>query len=118
MRVPTRLGEEQTAVRLARVGPDGQLMPWATDGGARWKRWALSEVRLSGWRVPFGSSALPEHQAAVEAVRQDWGRFEQETTVLPLTEDGSGVWVGVLVRPDNGRTVSIRYSAAQGVEYE
>lgn len=118
VRAPTRLGEEQTTVRLARVRPNGTLAPWATTDGPRWMRWALSEVRLAAWRVPFGSTAAPEYAAAVEAARADWGRFEQEISVLPLVEREPGVWAGELTRPDNGRVVRVRYSAKLGVEFE
>lgn len=117
VRAPTRLGEEQTAVRLARVEAGGRLVPWARVDGPRWMAWALSEVRLAGWRVPYGSTATPEHAVAVEAVRADWGKFEQETTVLPLVEREPGVWLGELLRPDDGRMVRVRYSATRGVEY-
>lgn len=115
---PTRLGEEQSTVRLARVRPDGTLAPWATGDGPRWTRWALSEVRLSARKVPFGSAAPAEYAVAVDAVRADWGRFEQEIPVLPLVEREPGEWVGQLVRPDDGRVVRVRYSAERGVEFE
>ncbi|MHB1224474.1 MAG: hypothetical protein ACYC2G_10610 [Gemmatimonadaceae bacterium] len=116
----TRLGDEQTTVRLARLRPDGSLAPWATTDGPRWKAWALSEVSLRASRVPFGSAAAPEHTAAIEAVRGDWGKFEQEITVLPLMErEGEpGVWEGQLLRPNDGRVVRVTYSMERGMEYE
>lgn len=114
----TRLGDEQTTVRLAKLRPDGTLTPWATVDGPAWKAWALSEVGLRESKVPFGSVAAPEHAAAVEAVRADWGKFEQEISVLPLVEraGGSGVWEGELLRPRDGSVIRLTYSKERGVE--
>ncbi|HEU4628269.1 MAG TPA: CRISPR-associated helicase Cas3' [Gemmatimonadaceae bacterium] len=118
IRPMTRLGDEQTTVRLARVRADGALAPWAEVDGPAWKAWALSEVRLSAARVPFGSTPSARYQAAVEAVRGEWGRFEQEITVLPLLpRDGEpDTWDGALLKPD-GRLVSIVYTRAQGLGF-
>jgi CRISPR-associated endonuclease/helicase Cas3 len=116
VRPMTRLGDEQTTVRLARVRPEGALAPWAEVDGPAWKAWALSEVRLSAARVPFGSAASPQYQAGVEAVRGEWGRFEQEITMLPLLPRNGepDTWDGALLKPD-GRVVSIVYTRAQGL---
>lgn len=117
IKAPTRLSEEQTTVRLARVLQDGSLLPWSGAGGPPWIRWSLSEVRLAGWRVPFESTALPEYRKAIDTIRLDWGRFEQETIVLPLVQGEQGNWSGELVRPDNNRRIQLTYSMARGVEF-
>lgn len=116
----TRLGDETTTVRLARLRSDGTLAPWAEVDGPRWKAWALSEVRLAASRVPFGSTAAPEYAVAVDAVRADWGKFEQDLTVLPLLERSGepGVWQGELARPKDGRVARLTYSTERGMEYE
>jgi CRISPR-associated endonuclease/helicase Cas3 len=116
IRPMTRLGEAQTTVRLARRRVDGSLAPWATADGPPWKAWALSEVRLPASRVPFGSTAGGEFDAAIEVVRGEWGKFEQEITVLPLVEREPGTWEGALTRPD-GKLVALRYGAESGIAY-
>ena len=114
----TRLGDEQTTVRLARVRADRTLVPWATMDGPAWKAWALSEIRLSARKVPFGSTATAGYDVAVDAARAEWGRFELEITVLPLVESDAipGEWYGELVRPD-GREVAVSYSARDGLQF-
>ncbi len=114
LRVPTRLGDEQTAVRLARV-QGGRLVPWA-ESDAPWKAWALSEVRVRRTRIPPDVAVLPEFTGAAEAVRATWGRFERELPVLPLVERGAGMWEGELVRPD-GKPAQVRYSTALGLAF-
>ena len=111
LRVPTRLGDEQTAVRLARV--DGtRLVPWA-DSDAPWKAWALSEVRVRATRIPRDATVTGEFAAAAEAVRATWGRFERELPLLPLIERETGMWEGYLMRAD-AKPVWVRYSVALG----
>lgn len=113
----TRLGDEQTTVRLARLGSDGYLRPWRQDEGSARRAWALSEVKLAAHRVPFGSSSLPLHQDKVEAIRAGWGRFERDIPVLVLEpevgDDGRTEWVGGFVRP-NGELCRVRYSTEEG----
>jgi CRISPR-associated endonuclease/helicase Cas3 len=116
LRARTRLGDEQTTVRLARVMGGGELAPWSRDSNdPPWKAWALSEIRLSR-KVPRDAMADPLHDKAVAAVRGSWGRFEQEIPLLPLREEG-GVWVGRLLRPD-GKPIAVRYRGDTGLAYE
>lgn len=114
LRVPTRLGDEQTTVRLARVD-GGRLAPWAAAEPA-WKAWALSEVRLRRTRVPLDAAVRPEYAAAAAVVRATWGRWEQELPVLPLVEETPGVWRGELLRTARG-TVAVWYTPPQGVSF-
>lgn len=116
LRVPTRLGDLQTRVRLARVLPDLTLAPWCTDP-IPWKAWALSEVRLSARRVPAGSTEPAEFAEAARGVRTSWGRWEQEIPILPLVTHPDGRVGGVLVRPD-GTRVGVGYSPAEGLAYD
>lgn len=118
LRPMTRLGEDQSTVRLARVRSDGSLEPWESRAGSPRKAWALSEVRVSAARVPFGSMPPAAHWDAADAVRAEWGRFEQEITVLPLraVPGRSGVWQGELVRPD-GQAVQLCYSREEGLVF-
>lgn len=115
LRSQTRLGDAQTAVRLARVREDGTLAPWVDTDGPAWKAWALSEVRLSAWRVPTGSTAEARYDAAVVRARAEWGKWEQEITILPLVRAAADDR-GVLTRPD-GTYREFQYSAQNGLGY-
>lgn len=115
LRAPTRLSDPTTTVRLARVMADGVLAPWAQADGPSWKRWALSEVRLSSRRVPAGVDAESRYRPAVEAARTEWGRYERGLPVLPLIESAPGVWRGTLEAGD--RAVQLRYTTGEGLAY-
>lgn len=117
MRVPTRLGDLRTTVRLARVGGDGGLQPWVMSGdGAPWKSWALSEVSVSAYRVPSGSTTEVRYADAVERLRNGWGRFEQEVPVAVLQPVGDGAWRGMLATP-GARVITIHYTAHEGLSF-
>jgi CRISPR-associated endonuclease/helicase Cas3 len=58
VQVRTRLSDAQTTLRLAVVGTDDSLTPWAEDAGPPWKRWALSEVKVPMYRAPLGARPL------------------------------------------------------------
>jgi CRISPR-associated endonuclease/helicase Cas3 len=113
--VLTRLGDKQTVVRLARVGPGGALLPWA-EAGEPGKAWALSEVKLRAKRVPFASKPEQRFARAVAEVRAGWGRFEQEVPILPLVLSEAGGWCGSLLRPD-GRVVLMTYTTERGLAF-
>lgn len=120
IRPVTRLGDEQTTVRLARLRPDGYLEPWCQSDGSVWREWALSEVKLAAYRVPFGSSCLPEHQGLVESLRKGWGRFERDIPVLVLEpsseQSGEAEWRGEFVSP-RGKLSQVKYSVDDGFIY-
>lgn len=113
---PTRLGEADTTVRLARVTAAGDILPWARGSMPPATAWALSEVRLAAWRVPAGSSA-PRYSDAVDALRTGWRRHEREIPVLPLIEAGDGTWRGMLAKP-SGEAVGLTYSPAEGMRFQ
>jgi hypothetical protein len=104
-------------VRLARVLGDGTLAPWIESDGPAWKAWALSEVRLSRWKVPAGSTAEPRFDAAVQSARADWGKWEQKDPVLPLEPIGAGQFAGILHPPGAARPRRIVYHVARGLSY-
>lgn len=117
LRARTRLGEEQVAVRLAQV-QDDQLLPWHQDDAApEWKRWLLSEVKLSGRRISATAAPCGKWAPRVESLRQGWKRFERETPVLVLERDATGVLSGELPATSGIGVVSLRYSPDRGVEY-
>ena len=114
-RVLTRLGERQTTLRLAKIGPGGRLLPW-TEADESWKAWALSEVKVSAKRVPFASKTEQRYARAVAEVRAGWGRFEQDVPILPLVPSEAGGWYGSLLRPD-GRVVLMTYTTERGLTF-
>jgi CRISPR-associated endonuclease/helicase Cas3 len=118
MRVPTRLGQATTTIRLGRVQKSGAIIPWAAgETGPPWHVWALSEVRVLATAVPAGALPDSQHRGLVDALRAEWGRFEQEYPLLPLQEVEPGVWGGTLVSPDGGGTITFRYTSADGLSY-
>lgn len=70
-RTPTRLGEEMTTLRLARV-EDGRLEPWRPDPDPHCA-WALSEVAVRKYRVPDVLTAGVEDDPIVAF---DWPRAD------------------------------------------
>lgn len=115
LRVQTRLGDERNIVRLARVEVDGSLSPWAP-GESDWKAWALSEVAVRASGIPPGSTAPDQFTAAIQRVRSNWGRFEQERTVIPLTRSSDGVWVGE-ISAGSRSPVRISYTPDRGLAF-
>ena len=116
IRAPTRLGDPRTTVRLARARPDGGLDPWVQTDGPPWKSWALSEVNVSAYRVPAGSTAEARFADAVARVRAGWGRFEQDIPLLPLARLAPGAWVGTLTSLA-GNIRKIGYTDAAGLSF-
>lgn len=86
---PTRLGEEQVALVLARRTPAG-LVPWA-EGEASQRTWALSEVMLSRrrWQAAGGvDQSAPE----IFAAKADWPKWRRESDsviLCPVGDDGA-----------------------------
>lgn len=118
IRVPTRLGKEQTVVRLAHVMAGGGLAPWAdgdTGEDPQWKRWALSEVRVPARYIPGDADADPVFSAAVAAIRQEWGKYEQGVPILPLIMASDGAWAGRLITQQRDRAIQVVYSRGDGL---
>lgn len=114
-RVATRLSSGSHTVRLGRIEPGGRVVPWCGLSGPDWKRWALSEVRVSARRVPPSVQSPSELVRAVDEVRATWGRFEQDVPLLVLHPTERG-WSGQLSRTD-GKDVAFTYDAGEGLRY-
>ena len=120
MRVPTRLGDEQTPVRLARVTARGDVDPWFGGVAPEWKAWALSEVRVSSKRIPRSATAVMDdaRRARADAVRASWTTFEQDIPLVPLEWDAAGeVWRATLRVPERERPLALRYTTEAGLAY-
>jgi CRISPR-associated endonuclease/helicase Cas3 len=121
IRVPTRLGKEQTVIRLALVMPNGAMIPWAesvSPGDPPGKKWALSEVRVPALYIPSDAEADPSFSAAIANVRLELGKYEQDIPVLPLTVGEDGIWEGDLITRQNGRAIRVNYSGKDGLSVE
>ena len=111
---PTRLAEESRVLRLARLEA-GRLVPWLADPDPR-LAWASSEVTAYEHKLRGRHEPEPRWRALVEAARKGWGRFEDNTILLPLEEGDDGLCRGVLLNAD-GRRLELRYSTAAGLRF-
>ena len=102
-RFPTRLGEEEATLVLARRGPDG-LLPWWSDDGDSIRAWTLSEVRCNRERLP---GALPDQSAEdIARLKATWPRGKRDfLTLCPVSEDGA-ICEGLRYDPRWGLTFS------------
>ena len=115
LRAPTRLGEAQTTVRLARRALDGALEPWWREADTPWKCWALSEVRVYSTRIPPAATPVERDRRAVERLKAGWNQFEQDRVVVVLdaAPEVDGMWEGRLMT-DRG-PIWLGYSVAEGL---
>ena len=102
-RFPTRLGEEEATLVLARRELDG-LHPWWTDEEEPSRAWTLSEVRCTRRRLP---EALPDQSAEdIARLKATWPRGKRDyLTVCPVSENGV-ICAGLRYDPQWGLTFS------------
>ena len=117
IRARTRLSDEQTTVRLARVLENDTLAPWVESDGPAWKAWALSEVRVRAWKVPPGSRAESRFDAAIAGARDSWGKYERDIAVLPLIPDNAGGFQGKVLLPDADTVRRVGYDRKVGLSF-
>ncbi|MBK6781097.1 MAG: CRISPR-associated helicase Cas3' [Gemmatimonadetes bacterium] len=111
-RVPTRLGDAQTTLRLASLG-GGRVRPWVTHE-QEWRGWALSEVKVRAWKVPPDAKPDPRFAKVIAAARDAWGEYEQDIPVLVLEPSGENLWSGALLT-QRGKRVEVVYSREDGL---
>ena len=112
--MPTRLGEPQTQIRLARWR-DGVLRPWCD--GDDWFAWRLSEVAvLKRWVAAEAPPEEPALARAVESARREWPDRNDRSVLVPLNPagDGSNAWVGRAL-DGNGRPTTVLYGRESGL---
>ena len=102
-RFPTRLGEEEAMLVLARREPDG-LVPWWTHEKEPTRAWALSEVRCNRKRLP---TELPDQSTEdIARLKATWPRGKRDfLTVCPVSENGV-ICAGLRYDPQWGLTFS------------
>ena len=82
---PTRLGQDDATLVLARHGPTG-LTPWC-EADTPSRAWALSEVRCNRRRLPDGLPDQSTHEIA--DIKTDWTKGKREHLILcPVSGDG------------------------------
>ncbi len=111
---PTRLGEPQVTLRLARR-VNGPLAPWCDDPTA-FHAWCLSEVSVRASRVS-GVVEDPETAASLAALRAQWSRWDRDTLVLVLRPVNATTWQGRVV-DQRGAPCSVTYSRATGWSWD
>ena len=119
IRTPTRLEDRpSTTVRLALLR-DGHVVPYADDAeGASWRAWRRSEINVATHRL--GKEwHHPQHHAAVQTAKADWGRFEQDTVMVLLDEaDPDGALRGnALSGGERHREIQVIYDNKRGLRW-
>jgi len=115
VRTPTRLEEEETVTLRLALLRDGVVAPYA-QAEDRARAWALSEVSVARRRVTACPSP-PGLEAAVEAARSQWGRWEREATerlLLAVLEPEGASW-RLLARTKAGVAAVAYYDRSSGL---
>lgn len=100
---PTRLGEAQRILALARRTDKG-IQSWAADmADDDEHRWALSEVAVSLKRLAPFESAFPDNDLMIEEAIAGWPDWRKRTVRI------------VTVAPDGGIVPGLRYDARWGL---
>ena len=111
MRTPTRLGDAETTVRLARW--DGAtLAPWYPDSDFPWD---MSQVNIRSAKLfSEAESSDPALQKAIETLKQSLPDKGKWSVLVPLSLTDNGDWQGEALDKD-GKPVVVTYSRRQGV---
>jgi CRISPR-associated endonuclease/helicase Cas3 len=104
--MPTRLGDDYVSFRMARE-EDGALVPFCADADPA-RAWALSEIALRK-SIADDAGAPP----AVVRVRADWPRWQRESPVLVMSNDGAGGWVTAALKKTE--PVRLTYTSELGL---
>lgn len=102
---PTRLGDEKSTIRLARLNADGVLQPWgAGEGIDDVRAWALSEIAVKeGWAQAIRNAE--EKSPAIEKLKEAWPKWQRTLPVGIVQQDGrlAGMSeVSLSYNPDRG----------------
>jgi CRISPR-associated endonuclease/helicase Cas3 len=89
--MPTRLGDDYIAFRMARE-EGGSLAPFYADHDPAYA-WALSEIALRR-SIADGTTVPPQLAPALERLRASWPKWQRESPLLVMAPDGAGGWVG------------------------
>jgi CRISPR-associated endonuclease/helicase Cas3 len=115
-RVLTRLGEDTTTLRLARI-VNGRIVPRCETADAHdsARDWALSEITIRRARVTGVPTPTGWLADAISAAKATWSRYDRDMPILTLeetTEHATGVVVG-----GNGQFINVHYSTVTGLSF-
>jgi len=97
IRASTRLGEQQTRVRLARRDAEGRIAPWCGDPSrSEAERWQLSEVLLRAATLPDAARVVGLGEREEAEIRLAWGRYEERCVLVPLEPIPGAPWTASL----------------------
>lgn len=114
VKTPTRLGEEQITLRLARI-EGGGIVPWCHDPDPR-SAWVLSEVSVRRTRIKGVPEPTDrEWRDAIERTMIRWPEWEREAIPILVLERASDGWRGMV----EGRNdlVIVFYSSKEGLRF-
>ncbi|MBF0559815.1 MAG: CRISPR-associated helicase Cas3', partial [Nitrospirae bacterium] len=113
MVTPTRLGDKDTTVRLARW--DGKkLTPWYVDGDFPWD---MSQVSIHRTKVYSESKhSDPVLLAEIEMLKANLPDKGKWSVLVPLYAAADGIWRGEAM-DKNDRTVIVEYNPTIGVTF-
>ncbi|WGF90213.1 CRISPR-associated helicase Cas3' [Marinivivus vitaminiproducens] len=114
VRIPTRLGEKQTVLRLAWCDDD-QIVPWSSDPDRR-RAWALSEVSVRASRVSGSLETARALQRTV-ALRDGWTRYDEDKILLLLRPEVEGRWSGTVL-DGKGAEIKVTYDRREGLRFQ
>jgi len=111
MRTPTRLGDAESTVRLARW--DGvRLAPWYPKGNFRWD---MSQISLRAALVHTECDHRdPLLKAEIEQLKARLPDMGKWSVLVPLSHHGDGFWRGKAL-DRNGKKVLLSYDRKTGV---
>ncbi|MBF0555450.1 MAG: CRISPR-associated helicase Cas3' [Nitrospirae bacterium] len=113
MITPTRLGDKDTTVRLARW--DGKkLTPWYVDGDFPWDMSQVSIHRTKVYREAEYSD--PGLRAEIEQLKANLPDKGKWSVLVPLSSAADGIWRGEALNKNDG-TVVLEYNPTIGVTF-
>jgi CRISPR-associated endonuclease/helicase Cas3 len=107
--MPTRLGDDYTIFRIARV-QQGRLVPWCDDADEA-KAWALSEIALRK-SIADGAEVPAHRDAEAEKLRKGWKLWQRETPLFVMETPSGSDWSFNARRGE--RQVRLLYSRTGG----
>ncbi len=114
-RSPTRLGDDQRVVRLAKW-EGGSLVPWAeVIGSEEGRAWRMSEIQLRAFKAHSRGTYPSEIEKAASDIEASWSGRAHTALLLPLVTC-DGAWTGSLTNM-RGESIAIVYSVEKGFQY-
>jgi CRISPR-associated endonuclease/helicase Cas3 len=108
---PTRLGEPETTLCLARW-QDGQLVPWCSGD----RGWDLSQVKLRGC-YQYAAPQDPLLKMMMENIINKLPTKGRWSVLVPLVNIEPGLWQGE-VQDEQGKIIPLFYDERLGLQRE